>query len=48
METVPKSSNKMIESEHGDKETSPLRLQMYVSYGMDPKISVQGTGEGSR
>ena len=48
METAPKSSYKMIESGHGNPETSPLCIQVYVSYGMDPKISVQGTGEGSR
>jgi hypothetical protein len=48
METAPKSSDNMIESSHGNTETSPLCIQMYVSYGMDPEISVQGAGEGSR
>ncbi len=47
METAPKSSDKMIESGYGNPEASPLCLQLYVSYGMDPKISVQGTCKGS-
>lgn len=47
METAPKSSFDMIESGHGNKETSPVCIQMYVSYGMDSEIQVQGAGKGS-
>ena len=38
MEMVPKSSVDMIRSGHGNTETSPLCLQMHVSYGMDTEI----------
>jgi len=48
MDTAPKSSFNMIESGHGNKETSPLCIQVYVSYGMDSEIQVQGTCKGSR
>jgi len=47
METVPKSSFSMIKSRHGNPETSPLCLQMYVPYSLDPEIQVRGTGKGS-
>jgi len=47
MEITPKSSFDMIESEHGNPETSPLFLQVYVSYGLDTEIQIQGTGKGS-
>ena len=40
MDAAPKSSFNMIESVHGNKEASPLRIQVYVSYGMDPEIPV--------
>ena len=47
METVPKSSFSMIKSRHGNPETSPLCLQMYVPYSLDPEIQVRGTSKGS-
>jgi len=47
MEMAPKSSFDMIRFEHGDKKTSPLFLQVYVPYGLDTEIQVQGTGKGS-
>jgi len=47
MEMVPKSSFNMISFWHGDKKTSPLCLQVYVPYGLDTEIPVQGTGKGS-
>ena len=47
METAPKSSFDMIESGHGNKETSPLCIQVYVPYGLDTEIQVQGAGKGS-
>ena len=47
MEIVPKSSFDMIRSGHGNKETSPLCLQVYVPYGLDTEIQAQGTGKGS-
>ncbi len=47
METAPKSSFSMIESRHGNPETSPLCLQMYVPYSLDTEIQVRGTGKGS-
>ena len=47
MDTAPKSSFNMIESGHGNKEASPLCIQVYVSYGMDSEIQVQGTCKGS-
>ena len=36
----------MPESGHGNPETSPLCLEVYVPYDLDTKISVQGTGKG--
>jgi len=47
METAPKSSFSMIKSRHGNPETSPLCLQMYVPYSLDPEIQVRGTSKGS-
>jgi len=47
MEIAPKSSFGMIESGHGNTETSPLCLQVYVPYGMDSEIPAQGPGKGS-
>jgi len=47
MEIAPKFSFNMISFWHGDKKTSPLCLQVYVPYGLDPGIQIQGTGEGS-
>ena len=47
MEIAPKSSFNMIRSGYGNKETSPLCIPVYVPYGMDTEIQVQGTGKGS-
>ncbi len=47
METAPKSSFIMIKSRHGNPETSPLCLQMYVPYSLDPEIQVRDTSKGS-
>jgi len=40
MEIVPKSSFNMIRFGHGNKETSPLCIAVYVPYGMDTEVQV--------
>lgn len=47
MEITPRSSFDMIRFRHGNTETSPLCLQVYVPHGMDSEIPAQGSGKGS-